>query len=216
MSTDGVQRIIEEIEKSTEKKVSEILSEAREKVDAILSDARKKADEQDRSILSRGEQEARRESQRILAEARIKARREKIRAQEEVVRKSFDMARDTLGKMAEERSADGVDYKDVLERLIKESVVSSGVELLEVLLNPRDRDLLSEGTLNRIADKIGGELGMKVSLSVSDELLTCMGGVVVRSSEGKVRVDNTFESRIERFREAVRTRVAKELFGQES
>ena len=51
--------------------------------------------------------------------------------------------------------------------------------------------------------------------SVSDEPLTCMGGVVVRSIDGKVRVDNTFESRIERYMETVRTRVAKELFGQE-
>ena len=105
MSTDGVRKIIEEIEKSTEQKCSEILSEAKEKVEAVLNEARKKASEEEGTILARGEQEARRESQRILAEARIKARREKVKAQEVVVQKSFDTARKTLLKMAEEKKA---------------------------------------------------------------------------------------------------------------
>ena len=39
-----------------------------------------------------------------------------------------------------------------------------------------------------------------------------MGGAVVQSTDGKVRVDNTLEARIERFRDSIRTRVAKELF----
>ncbi len=212
MSTDGVRKIIEEIEKSTEKKVSELLSEAKEKVGAVLDDARKKASDEESAILARGEQEARRESQRILAEARIKARREQVKAQEEVVQKSFDTARKTLLKMADEKKAAGIEYRDVLERLIRESTVSSGIQSLEVLVNPRDQGLVSQDVLSRIAAQAGKELGMTMSLRVSDEPLACMGGVVVRSADGKVRVENTFESRIERFREAIRTQVAKELF----
>jgi V/A-type H+-transporting ATPase subunit E len=215
MSTDGVRKIIEEIEKSTEQKCSEILSEAKEKVEAVLNEARKKASDEEGTILARGEQEARRESQRILAEARIKARREKVKAQEGVVQKSFDTARKTLLKMAEEKKAAGIEYRDVLERLIRESAVSSGIQSLEVLVNPRDRSLASQDVLSRIASQAGKELGIPMSLDISDEPLACMGGVVVRSNDGKVRVENTFESRIERFREAIRTQVAKELFSGE-
>jgi len=216
MSMDGVQRIIEEIEKTTEATVSEMLGEAKKKVDGILQEARVHADEQERSIVDSGEQEARRESQRILAEARIKARREKVKAQEDIVQQSFERAREGLKEAAEQGMIEGTAYRDVLERLIRQSVVSSGESALEVLVNPRDTGLLTREVLASIAGQAGGELGVDVSLSLSEEPLSCMGGVVIRSSDGKIRVDNTFEARIDRFRETIRTRVARELFGQET
>jgi V/A-type H+-transporting ATPase subunit E len=209
MSVGGVQKIIAEIDKSAEKQVSEVLSESKQKADAVLSDARKKAEVEAGFIISRGEQEARRESQRILAEARIKARREKVKAQEEVVNLAFKSARESMQKMAEEK---GDDYTKVLEELIKESVLSSSSEALEVLFDPRDKGLVTDDSLNKIAQEAGPDLGMTISLSVSDEALTCLGGVVVKSADGKVRIDNTFEARIDRFRDNIRTLVAKELF----
>ncbi len=215
MSLDGVQKIIGEIEKSTEKKISAILSEARQKADAILNEARQKAAEQESSIVTRGEQDARRESQRILAEARIKAKREKVNAREEMVQKSFNSALDTLNQMAKERSVKGIQYADVLIRLIKESAVASGAGSLEVLLTSRDRDLVSHDILQGISRDLESGSGSRIDLRMSEDLLSGIGGVVVRGVEGKVRVDNTFEARIERFRETVRTQVAKELFGQE-
>ncbi len=210
MSADGVQSIIEQIEKSAGTSVSANLSEAKEKVDAVLTEAGKQAGDEEQSILNRGEQESRRESQRILAEARIKARREKVKAQEEVVQQAFDKAQALLRTMAAEGRADGIEYRDVIERLIAESAVSAGAADLEVLVDPRDKAVVSADLLNKIAGRVG-----QVSLKLSDEPLSCMGGVVVRSLDGTVRVENTFESRIERFRETIRTRVAKELFPQE-
>lgn len=209
MSVDGVQKIIKEIDKSTKKQVSEILSESKQKVDTVLIGAREKAAVEASAIISRGEQEARRESQRILAEARIKARREKVKAQEDVVKLAFISARESMQKMAEGK---GDDYKKVLEALIKESVLSSSAESLEVLFDPRDKGLVPEDGLNKIAQEAGPDLGMTISLSVSAEELSCLGGVVVKSADGKVRIDNTFEARIDRFRDNIRTLVAKELF----
>ena len=215
MSSDGVQKIIGEIEKNAEKIVSEILSEAKEKTDAVLNDAQREADDQVGTIVSRGEQEARREAQRILAEARIKARREKANAQEDMVRKSFNIAQEKLSTIARERKADGIDYINVIEGLIKEAVLASGVKSLEVVLAMNDRDVISQEILRGTVKAIEAELRDSIDLRISEETLSCKGGVVVRSIDGKVRVDNTFESRIERFRETIRTSVAKELFGQE-
>lgn len=209
MSLDGVQKIIAEIDKSSEKQVSEVLSESKQKADAVLNDARKKAEAEAGAIISRGEQESRRESQRILAEARIKARREKVKAQEEVVNLAFKSARESMQKMAEGK---GADYTKVLEELIKESVLSSSAEALEVLFDSRDKGLVSDDSLNKIAQEAGSELEMTITLSASAEELSCLGGVVVRSADGKVRIDNTFEARIDRFRDNIRTLVAKELF----
>ena len=210
MATDGLQKIINEIEKSTEQKVSVILSEAEKKADAILNDAKKKAEEQERSILDRGEQEAQRESQRILAEARIRARREKVMAQEKVVQRSFEKASDILSTTAESQNA------EVLKSLIKESVDASGALSFEVLLTSRDRGLVTKDSLLEIVRQTDAGRGSDIESRISEEVLSCMGGVVVRSTDGKVRVDNTFEARLERFRDGIRMRVAKELFGQDS
>jgi len=209
MSVDGVQKIIAEIDESSAGQVSGMLAESKQKAEAVLNDARKKAEVEAGAIISRGEQEARRESQRILAEARIRARREKVKAQEEVVNLAFKSARESMQKMAEGK---GDDYTTVLEELIKESVLSSSSEALEVIFNPRDKGLVSDDSLNKIAQEAGSELEMTIALSASAEELSCLGGVVVKSADGKVRIDNTFEARIDRFRDNIRTLVAKELF----
>jgi len=209
MSADGVRKIIEEIEKGAEAQISAILAEAGEKADSVLNEAREKADTEAGAIVSRGEQEARRESQRILAEARIKARREKVKAQEEMVGRAFESARENMKQLAESKSEN---YKKILVSLIRESVLSSGASSLEVILDPRDKALIPEDRLNEIARETGAELGRSMSLSVSKEALACLGGVVVKSADGKVRIDNTFEARIDRFRDDIRTLVAKTLF----
>ena len=215
MSEGGVQKIIAEIEKSTDREVSDIMQGARKKVDVSLFEAKKKADQERSAIVSRGDQEARRESQRILAEARIKAKRDKLNAREEMVRISFDRARDKLVRMAQEGSSDGIEYLNVLKRLIKESVKSAGVKSIEVILTVKDKALINQELLDSVASELESDLGFKAQLMISEEVFSGIGGVIVRESDGRVCVDNSFDARIERFRGTVRMRVARELFGQE-
>lgn len=216
MSSEGVQKIIAEIQKSAERQIADIRAQAEEKAGSVMAEARAQADGQEQSILARGEQEARRESQRILAEARIQARRETVSAQEAVVQESFAQARDRLTRIAAEGRDGDISYAVVLERLIADSVISAGTAELEVLVNARDRNVVTQALLEKIAGETGRELGCTVTLRVSDEPLQCSGGVVVRSGDGNLRVENTFESRLARFREDIRTRVAGALFPQES
>jgi V/A-type H+-transporting ATPase subunit E len=216
MSTDGVQRIIAEIERSAEASASAALAEARTKADAMLADARREAEAQAQAIVARGEQEAQRESQRILAEARIKARRARVKAQEDVVQQAFARARDTLQALAETGRAEGFEYAQVLEDLIVQSVISSGAGALDVLVCARDAEAVSAGMLERVSRRLAAQSGAQISVQRSPEAIACSGGVVVRSADGTVRVENTFEARIERFRDAIRTRVAQELFPRES
>ena len=50
-------------------------------------------------------------------------------------------------------------------------------------------------------------------ISISDGLDTGMGGVIVRTADGRIEVDNTFEKRFERFSDTLRADVIKTLFG---
>lgn len=215
MSANGVQKIIDEIKNRAEKQANDILADARQKVESRMQQARQSAEEEKRSVVTRGEQDARRESQRILAEARIKARREKVQAQERLVLQSFEKARAGLRELAEAGTAGDASYPAVLENLIVESAVSANTDSLEVLVNERDREILNSETLQKISRRISSGTGKEVELKLSDTAFPCSGGVVVRSTDGSIQVNNTFESRIERYRDAIRTHVAHELFPQE-
>ncbi len=204
----GVEKIIAQIEKTAEGKVADILAKAREKAEGILAEARGQAAEQERAALARGEQESRRESQRILAEARIQARRACVKAQEDTVKQAFSQAMQALQTLAD----GGSSYPDVLKRLIVESITATDTSDLEVLVRQADRSLLTAEMLNSVAEEGSRGTGRTIVLTLAAESVAAAGGAVVRSLDGRVRVDNTFEARTSRFMDAIRTRVAKELF----
>lgn len=204
----GVEKIIAQIEKTAAEKVAGILDEARGKADEVLAEARAQADEQERAVLARGEQEARRESQRILAEARIQARRACVKAQEDTVKQAFAQAMQDLQALAD----GGSTYRDVLKRLIVESIAATDNTELEVLVRQADQSLLTEEVRGEMAAEASRVTGRTITLTLAAESVAAAGGAVVRSLDNRVRVDNTFEARTTRFMDSIRTRVAKELF----
>jgi V/A-type H+/Na+-transporting ATPase subunit E len=211
----GVDTIIAHIDKGAEEQAAAVLADARRKADGLLAEAREQAAEKERAARSRGEQEARRESQRILAEARIQARRACVKAQEDGVKQAFAQARQMLQSLADSGASDGRSYADILKRLIIESAIAADTAELEVQVRPADRALLSAAMLADSAAEAGRATGRTITLVPGDEPVAASGGAVVRSRDGRVRVDNTFEARIVRFMDAIRTRVARELFAGE-
>ena len=204
----GVDKIIAQIEKTAEGKVADILAKAREKAEALLAGAREQAAEQERATLARGEQESRRESQRILAEARIQARRACVKAQEDTVKQAFSQAMQALQSLAD----GGSSYPEVLKSLIVESIAATDSAELEVLVRQADHALLTTEYLNAVATDASRETGRSIKLTLGTEAVVAAGGAMVRSLDGRVRVDNTFKARTALFMDAIRTRVAKELF----
>ena len=211
----GVEKIIAQIEKTAEEKVADILAGARGKAEAFLAEARAQATEQERAVLARGEQEARRESQRILAEARIQARRACVKAQEDTVKQAFAQALQVLQALADSGEAGGFSYPEILKRLIVESIAATDTAELEVLVRQADRLLLTPEFLSAVAVEGTRVTGRTIALTAGVEPVVSAGGAAVRSRDGRVRVDNTFEARTVRFKDAIRTRVAKELFAGE-
>jgi len=204
----GLDKIIAQIEKIAEEKVAEILAKARGKAEALLAEAREQAAEQQRAILARGEQESRRESQRILAEARIQARRACVKAQEDTVKQAFAQAMQALQALADGDAS----YPEVLKRLIVESIAATDSAELEVLVRQADHALLTTEYLNAVSTDASRETGRSIKLTLAAEVVVAAGGAMVRSLDGRVRVDNTFKARTTRFMDVIRTRVAKELF----
>ncbi|MHC1565760.1 MAG: V-type ATP synthase subunit E [Candidatus Syntropharchaeales archaeon] len=193
----GADEIIKKIDERASAEVDKIIQDANTRREKILDEARREAEHKKQVILERGEKEAILEKQRILADAKLKARRLRWDAQEDLVSQVLDAARNKVSKVRDDPK-----YGDILKVLIQEAASSIGEDELEVLLADGDSVDL---------EQISGELGIKLSLS--DKKIGGMGGVIVRTRDGRIEVDNTFERRMERFTELLRTEITATLFG---
>jgi V/A-type H+-transporting ATPase subunit E len=193
-------KIIEKIKEDARREAESILEDARREAESILEDARRRAEQRRRDIIARGEKEADLLRQRIVANAKLNARKSALDAKEELISAVFEEAHKQLAQTASTEN-----YRDILRELIKEGVASVG-EDVEVLCRPEDEELLKGGILKDLSRELG------VDITLSGEKIDSIGGVVVRAKSGRVEVNNTFETRLQRMKEALRSRIAKVLF----
>ncbi|MBI4344387.1 MAG: hypothetical protein HY555_02250 [Euryarchaeota archaeon] len=191
-----VEKIIHRIEEDTEAKAKALTREAEGKARAIISEAEGKAAETRSGIVGRGEREAEQERQRILANAKLRERKAKLDAKEEVIKEAFGLAEEKL-----KEAASGKEYQAVLKNLLQEAVASLGSGSLVVMGRKEDAKHLKE-VLPAVAK----------GLKLSNETISAAGGVIVKTEDGRVEVNNTFETRLARLRDDLRPAVSKILF----
>jgi len=172
-----------------------IIKEAEEKAREEIERARKQRGvkfEQERArMLAEGEQEA----ARILAQASIKARQLISSAKAEAVAKITDGARKELSGTSTSESN--------LMSLVREAVGGLGTDRARIYVSPKDVSAAKESLQ---ADK---ELSAKI-LEVRE--VDCLGGVIAEDAEGKLRIDNTYETRLEMALPKLLPKISEELF----
>ncbi|WP_456487307.1 V-type ATP synthase subunit E [Candidatus Alkanophaga liquidiphilum] len=201
----GATEIINRIREEGEKERERILNEARERARKIIEDARAEAESSKKRALEEEARRAEAEKLRRIQTARLEARRRRWLAQEELIKDAMDKAIGQI-KIVKERGLGGHKYDDILKGLIKASAASAGGGDLEVILSEDDARLISKSTLDEISKEIGAHL------TLSEERAKSIGGVIVRTKDGKISVDNTFEKRLERLSASIRDKVAEVLF----
>ena len=198
----------------TDKIVSSIMSEAQEKADVIIQDANanvseitakaeKTAEAEKIKILDNGKKQSDMRYQQIISEAKMNARRAELGAKEEVIEAAFDKATEELKSIA---SSGSEEYDDSLSKMIKEAVDELGSKDLILQLNEADtnkfKSQLDSSSTFQI-DDVTFELG---------EPIDTIGGAIVKTKSGEIEVNNTIESRLERFKSVLRSEVADVLF----
>ncbi|MHC1579473.1 MAG: V-type ATP synthase subunit E [Candidatus Alkanophagales archaeon] len=201
----GAAEIVNRIREEGEKERERILNEARERARKIIEDARAEAERSKRRVVEEEERRAETEKQRIIQTARLEARRKKWVAQEEMIREVMNRAVERI-KEVKEKGFGGYGYDEILRNLIRVSAMSAGGGDLEVVLSEEDARLISKEDLDEISKDVGA------SLTLSEERVKSIGGVIVRTKDGRIAVNNTFEKRLERLSDAIRDRVAEIMF----
>lgn len=198
------------IEEATLEKVSKaILDKARAEAESILEKARKEAEKTiEKAKLKRKEKyekevakiisEAKREARSIIVKATLKNRREIAEAKHKVIKEVIEEAKRKLRLRK-------FDVKKSLTALLLESLASIPAEKIIVYVNPRDVNLLTEIVKEQ-------KLEDKVEKIVADKSLS--GGLIVSSPDGKFKVNNTYEARLEMVMTKLLPELSKELFGE--
>lgn len=139
--------------------------------------------------------EARQEAARIVAQASIKARQELSRAKNAVINKITDRVRQELSQISSNEK-----YSMTL---IQEAVEAIGADKARIYVLPKSVD-----TTRKLLES-NKELANRIT-EVKEANFT--GGIIAESIDGTLRIDNSYESRLEMLLPILLPEINNELF----
>ena len=201
--SSGTDKIVSSIMSEAQGKADIIMQEANAEIATINADAEKTAESEKNKILENGKKQSDMRYQQIISEAKMNARRAELGAKEEVIEAAFDKATNDLKGIA---SSGSEEYDDSLTKIIKEAVDEIGGNDLIIQLNEAD------------TNKFKSQLDSSSTFQIDDvkfqlgEPIDTIGGAIVKTKNGDIEVNNTIESRLDRFKSILRSEVANVLF----
>lgn len=200
-------KIVESILTDSQKKADQIINEAEERATEITEQGKVNSQEEEKNIIENANKEAEIRKQQIISDAKLNSKRKILEAREELVAAAFQKAIEELGKIA---SSESEDYIKSLTTLIEEASLEIGGGNLKISVKEEDIKKI-EPSLSNLEKAVSEATGNKTTFSMGETIDT-IGGVVVKTADGNVEVNNTIEARMERFRGLLRLEVAKVLF----
>jgi len=208
------------VESEAQKITSQILIDAREDAKSVIIEARKsaemmqerqselgrqKAAERVSSIVGRARNESDITRGMVFTDIRRKAGWMVLSEKERLMANVLDEAKSRLTALAKTEK-----YIPALERIILDAGIALGGGELQIILNERDSDLPLK--LNAISKAVSEKTGNRTELKLSKEGTKASGGVIVKSVDGKVILDDTFEAMLKRRERELRLKIARILF----
>ena len=185
--------------------VSELESAILARADRLASEYRERAQRSCDNILREAHEHLRLREERevLLAKARAdRAYRRKVQANELKLHEEMDHLRWNLVEGVRERLTDkitalannGEEYLPLLKTLLAKG--AEEVERDELIAEVNARDL---ERLQPLWPQLAKEVAPTKSIKLSGTPIDTLGGVLVRSTDNRIRLNNTFEGRMERF-----------------
>ncbi len=201
---DGLDTIISMIDEKTSEKVDRILKQAEDQKAELIRKAEEKAKGIEEKILKAADLEYAANIAKQQASAKLKAKYLVLEAKENILTENLESVDKELEKVIKSKK-----YKAILTQLIVDGGVALNVDKLELVL-PKGQD--KQITLASIEKEIEAKLGHKVAITISKDSVRSKGGAIIRTLDKKMAVDNTFESRLERFQNHIRDKASAIIF----
>ena len=188
-----IETIINKINKDTLENIKKILKASEAETRKILKKAKKELERELELERKKAERNITITRNIHLSNARRIARRSILVKKEELIEECFSEASRKLRELSSE------EYRKTIQNLIEDGMKLIGDEA--VVIPTKEEDLAIIRTFGK--------------LTLSDERTGALGGVILKSKDGKVIVNNTFDALLERYKDDIRTEVASILFSEE-
>src|SRR3990172_7995059 len=180
----------------------QILADARAKADEIRQRAQEQADGERAKILEQAKVDAERIRRQAIATTQLKARTMQLEQREKLLENVFETARQRLPNV--QRNSD---YEKIAQRLLREALVQLGASSVKVRADEVTQKTFADSVLKKLSE----ELDIQIRL---DEPLKKGLCVIVETEDGHRQYDNTFETRLRRMQDTLRTPVYRILMGE--
>jgi vacuolar-type H+-ATPase subunit E/Vma4 len=185
--------ILDKVRKEAQEITADAEEKARERVDRAKEQYQVRFEEQKRKLVEEAEGEA----ARVRAQALIAAREEMLNVKNEVIEEIVNKVKKALPDVS--------GGEKLALALIREGLAATGTGKARVYVSGKDVD----GVKKLIGED--KELSGKIAEVVEYK---CNGGAVVEDIEGRISIDNTFETRLDTLLPRVLPEISKELFGE--
>jgi len=183
--------ILDKVRVEAQDIVAEAEEKARERIDRAKRQQEAKLEEEKNKLLEKAKEEA----TRILAQSSITARQELLLAKTRIIDEIINSVKKTLsGISSDESSPLG---------LIKEAISALDIDKARIYVLPKDVSIVRKSLKGdkKLADRIKEIREFDGS-----------GGVIVEDIDGKIRIDNTYDTRLEMLLPKLLPEIGKELF----
>jgi len=199
--------------------ITELEAAILQRANRLAAEFRQRAERSRDNILREASDRLRLREERevLLAKALAeRAYRRQVQASELKLRAQMDQLRWNLAKGVQEQLltraeafvADAKQYLPVLGSLLAAAVAEFPADTeLVAEFSDRDRQRLAPGWAEFVTGAIPGR-----AIALGPDPLQCTGGVIVRTPDNRIRVDNTFEGRLSRLETRLYQTIVERLF----
>ena len=198
---EDIEMLARAIMVEAQEEASQLQVEAKEKADAIRKRAQEQAEMERKAILDRAMQDADRIRSQSSATAQLSSRSVQLEHREKLLDGVFNEVRKQLDAV-KKRS----DYNAIAAMLVREAISQLKVNQAEVRADESTWKALN---LAEISKEFNGQFSMGNKLEEGT-------GVIVNAAGGKLRYDNTLETRLVRLQNSLRSSVYKMLMGEKA
>lgn len=207
------------MESSGNEIIDQILTDAKAEAETIVKDAQTSAkiiiekqsqsaryntEKKVQSLLKRAENDADIIRGKVSTDIKMKAGWIVLSEKNRLIASVLNEVKNRLVSMQKSK-----EYVSVLEKLIVDAGAVLGGGVLEVLLSEKDSKLQLK--LDKLEKEISDQSGVGTQLKVSEQKNNAVG-VIVKTVDARIFVDNTFEAILRRRERELRLKTAKILF----
>ena len=191
----GMEKISEAILDKVRAEAQDIVKEAETRAEERIERAKKQQEAKLEEEKNKLIEEAKEEATRILAQSSIAARQELLLAKTRIIDEIISRVKKALSEISSDKGS--------LLDLIKEAINTLDIDKARIYVSPKDVSIVRKS--------LKGDKKLAGRITEIREL-DGTGGVIVEDIDGKIRIDNTYDTRLEMLLPKLLPEIGKELF----